>query len=75
MMSVLYIALPLAILLGSAGLVACWYCTRRGQYDDLESPAVRMLIDEEPEQKIDSADAGCRATKFRNPADSLGFRA
>jgi cbb3-type cytochrome oxidase maturation protein len=75
MMSVLYVALPLAILLGGSGLVACWYCIRTGQYDDLESPAVRMLIDEEPEQKIDSADAGCRATKFRNPADSLGFRA
>lgn len=50
-MSVLYIALPLAILLGGAGLVACWFCIRNGQYDDLESPAVRILIDESPEQE------------------------
>jgi cbb3-type cytochrome oxidase maturation protein len=47
--SVLYIALPLAILLGGAGLVACWYCIRGGQYDDLESPSMRMLIDDSPE--------------------------
>jgi cbb3-type cytochrome oxidase maturation protein len=48
-MSVLYIALPLAILLGGVGLVACWYCIRSGQYDDLDSPSVRMLIDDAPQ--------------------------
>lgn len=45
-MSVLYIALPLAILLGATGLFACWYCIRSGQYDDLDSPSMRMLIDD-----------------------------
>lgn len=57
-MSVLYIALPLAILLGGAGLVACWYCIRTGQYDDLDSPSMRMLIDdvEDPNRKSDPSD-------------------
>lgn len=45
-MSVLYIALPIALLLGGAGLVACLYCIRDGQYDDLDSPSVRVLVDE-----------------------------
>ncbi|MCC7335701.1 MAG: cbb3-type cytochrome oxidase assembly protein CcoS [Pirellulaceae bacterium] len=45
-MSVLYVALPLAILLGAAALLACIRCIRSGQYDDLETPAVRMLIDD-----------------------------
>jgi cbb3-type cytochrome oxidase maturation protein len=45
-MSVIYVALPMAILLGGAALVACVLCIRGGQYDDLETPAVRMLIDE-----------------------------
>lgn len=49
-MSVLYVALPLAILLGATALVACVRCIRSGQYDDLETPAVRMLIDD---KKID----------------------
>ena len=46
-MSVMYVALPVAILLGGAALVACVVCIRGGQFDDLESPAVRMLIDED----------------------------
>lgn len=47
-MSVLYIALPVALMLGGAGLLACLYCIRFGQYDDLESPSVRILIDDVP---------------------------
>lgn len=49
-MSVLYIALPIALLLGGGGMIACILCIRGGQYDDLDTPAVRMLIDE-PEKK------------------------
>lgn len=45
-MSVLYIALPLALALGFAGMIACVLCVRSGQYDDLETPAVRILVDE-----------------------------
>ncbi|MDV6029807.1 MAG: cbb3-type cytochrome oxidase assembly protein CcoS [Phycisphaera sp. RhM] len=45
-MSVLYIALPIALLLGGGGLLACLYCIRDGQYDDLDSPSVRILVDE-----------------------------
>jgi cbb3-type cytochrome oxidase maturation protein len=45
-MSVLYVALPVALLLGGSALVACIYCIRSGQYDDLESPSVRILIDD-----------------------------
>lgn len=45
-MSVLYIALPVALLLGMLGLLACIHTIRSGQYDDLESPPLRMLIDD-----------------------------
>lgn len=47
-MSILYIALPVALLLGGAALIACLSCIRKGQYDDLDSPSVRMLIDDQP---------------------------
>jgi cbb3-type cytochrome oxidase maturation protein len=46
-MSVLYVALPVAIAMGAAALWACVRCIRGGQFDDLESPPMRMLIDEE----------------------------
>ena len=48
LMSVLFIALPLAILLGAAGLFACLYCIRSGQYDDLDSESYRILVDQQP---------------------------
>ncbi len=47
-MSVLYVALPVALLLGGSAMIACVVCIRRGQFDDLETPAVRMVIDETP---------------------------
>lgn len=47
-MSVLFVALPLALLLGGAAMLACVACIRRGQFDDLETPAVRILIDDHP---------------------------
>lgn len=62
-MSVLYIALPIAILLGAGGLVACLYCIKDGQYDDLDSPSVRMLIDDEPAQPRSDDDAEASEAK------------
>ena len=60
-MSVLYIALPIALLLGAGGLIACIYCIRGGQYDDLDTPAVRILIDDSSDQEA-SQDAAQDAT-------------
>ncbi len=49
-MSVLYVALPAALLLGGAAMVACVLCIRNGQFDDLETPPVRILIDDRPSE-------------------------
>ncbi len=45
-MSVLTIALPIALLLGGSALVACIWSIRHGQFDDLDSASVRILVDE-----------------------------
>lgn len=47
-MIVIYIALPIAIGLGGLALIACIACIRGGQFDDLDSASVRMLIDDSP---------------------------
>lgn len=47
-MSVLFIALPVAIAMGAAAMWACVRAIRAGQFDDLQSPSVRMLIDDQP---------------------------
>lgn len=46
-MSVIYIALPAAIALAAAALLAFAWATREGQLDDLDTPPVRMLHDDE----------------------------
>jgi len=50
-MSVLYIVLPLALLIAAAAVIAFIWATRSGQFDDLDTPAVRMLHDDLPEKK------------------------
>lgn len=46
-MSVVYIVLPLALIVVLAAVAAFAWAARRGQFDDLETPAIRMLHDDE----------------------------
>ena len=48
-MSLVFVALPAALALAIAGVIAFIWAIRRGQYDDLDTPAVRMLHDDEDE--------------------------
>jgi len=50
-MSVLYILLPLAIVMAAAALTAFIIFVRRGHFDDLDTPPLRMLYDDEPRKK------------------------
>ncbi|HQR05542.1 MAG TPA: cbb3-type cytochrome oxidase assembly protein CcoS [Gemmatales bacterium] len=57
-MSVMYLALPIALLLVGAAFMAFRWTVRSGQLDDLDTPAYRALFDDEsasPKQK-DSGD-------------------
>ena len=46
-MSVLYLLIPLAILFSALAVLAFAWAARRGQFDDLVTPAVRVLHDED----------------------------
>jgi cbb3-type cytochrome oxidase maturation protein len=45
-MSVLFIALPVALLLGALAVLAFIRAARDGQFDDLDTPPMRMLHDD-----------------------------
>jgi len=45
--SIIYIVLPLALLIVLAAVLAFVWATRHGQFDDLETPALRMLHDDD----------------------------
>ncbi|HSQ61147.1 MAG TPA: cbb3-type cytochrome oxidase assembly protein CcoS [Acidobacteriota bacterium] len=68
-MSVLYIVLPLALVLVGVAVVAFVWAARRGQFDDLETPAIRALHEEpkatQPAEPL--GDAGSDRPAGRTP--------
>jgi len=57
--SVVYIALPVALLLALAGVIAFVWATRSGQMDDLETPGQRVLFDDD---QVPSASRGPKSS-------------
>jgi cbb3-type cytochrome oxidase maturation protein len=51
-MSVIYVALPVALIVAGCAVVAFTMSALRGQFDDLTTPPWRILLDDErlPEQ-------------------------
>jgi cbb3-type cytochrome oxidase maturation protein len=47
-MSVLYLLFPLALLIAAGFVLAFSWASRRGQFDDLDTPAIRVLHDDDP---------------------------
>ena len=45
-MSVLYLVLPLALVIATVAVWAFVWSVRGGQFDDLDTPAIRMLHDD-----------------------------
>lgn len=45
-MEIIIILLPLALLLGATFVFAFIWSAKSGQYDDIETPKFRMLLDE-----------------------------
>lgn len=50
-MNGLLFLLPVALLLGLAGLAAFFWSLKAGQFEDLDGAAVRILIDDEDQKK------------------------
>lgn len=46
-MELVFVLLPLALILAGVGVAAFVWAAKRGQFDDLETPAVRILFEDE----------------------------
>ncbi|MCB0350907.1 MAG: cbb3-type cytochrome oxidase assembly protein CcoS [Bdellovibrionales bacterium] len=46
-MNILYMMVPMALLMGFIFIYLFIRVVRSGQYDDLDTPAIRILLDEE----------------------------
>jgi cbb3-type cytochrome oxidase maturation protein len=50
-MSVIFLVLPLALAIVLVAVVAFVWAARRGQYDDLDTPAVRVLFEDDTRRR------------------------
>ena len=66
-MSVIFIVLPVALVVVLAAVVAFLWAARRGQFDDLTTPAIRAIQDDGCAPKDGDA-AGPRGVR---PANSI----
>ena len=64
-MEVLYLLIPLAVLLAGVIVWAFLWSIRSGQFDDLEGPAHRILMDEDDAPRRARDDKPGRAKKPR----------
>jgi cbb3-type cytochrome oxidase maturation protein len=58
-MEALYLLVPLSVVLVFAIAIAFWWSLRNGQYDDLEGPCYRVLMDDD--KAVDKATLQLRA--------------
>ena len=46
-MAIIYVLLPISLILALIGLFAYRWALRSGQFDDLETPPIRTVVDED----------------------------
>jgi cbb3-type cytochrome oxidase maturation protein len=56
-MEIIYLLVPLAVLIAAGIVVVFLWAVKSGQFDDLEGPAHRILMDDEPDRPASSPDA------------------
>lgn len=52
-MDILYLLIPLSVVLVFIISVVFWWSIRSGQFDDLEGPAYRMLMDDDGPRQVE----------------------
>ena len=52
-MSILYVLIPLALLLLGGAVWAFFWAVSSGQFDDLDTPAVRIILDDDDKPPVD----------------------
>ncbi len=56
-MEILYLLIPLSVVLVFLIGILFWWSLKSGQFDDLEGPAFRMLMDDDrPQSRDEKAD-------------------
>lgn len=65
-MSVVYIVLPLAMIFVIVALFVFIRAVRAGQFDDMDTPSLRILHDDTPKERPESVDRRGDETESRS---------
>ena len=68
-MSVVLVMLPIALLLAGIGVAAFIVAAKRGQFDDLDTPAIRAVFDDDDLNPQQRHDAGGPADSNNEPRE------
>ncbi|WP_300453328.1 cbb3-type cytochrome oxidase assembly protein CcoS [Accumulibacter sp.] len=68
-METLYLLIPISVLLVFLIGIAFWWSLRSGQFDDLEGPAYRILMDDDRPPTESSTDPPAQSFDTRREAD------
>ena len=69
-MNIVFLLLPLSLLLALLGVAAYLWLLRSGQLDDLETPAMRMLWDDQLQSKDSSTERATPSPDGEEPQSS-----
>lgn len=73
-MELLYIALPISLLIAAGFLAAFLWAARDDQFDDLDSPARRMLHEQAPlrdPSALDRQESGAESARASGPGQHM----
>jgi cbb3-type cytochrome oxidase maturation protein len=62
-MESVYLLIPVSVLLVFGIALAFWWSVRSGQFDDLEGPGFRILMDDEKSPESRKSDASCNNSR------------
>lgn len=69
-METLYLLIPISVVLVFLIALAFWWSLRSGQFDDMEGPAYRILMDDDRSPPAAGADDGRPGRSPADPRDS-----
>lgn len=58
-MSAVYLMIPAALLLAGLGVIAFIIAAKKGQFDDLDTPAFRAVFDDDDSDPSNEQDTAC----------------
>ena len=69
-MNILYLLIPLGLVLLGCAVAAFFWAVRSGQFDDLETPAMSVIMDDDSKPARENSRPGTNDPEAESPTDT-----